>query len=116
MIYSLKIEQAKIKKEIDEFYNSFKAGPNKGNLKQAKEFFGKIKAEIKNLFDDDVLNSLKQFEAQYNEAKKETVSEIAQVSMEALNNLESGEISKAIEIFEKIIKKLEFNNKTLTGA
>jgi hypothetical protein len=116
MIYSLKIEQAKIKKEIDEFYNSFKTGPNKGNLKQAKEFFGKIKAEIKNIFDDDVLNSLKQFESQYNEAKKETVSEIAQVSMEALNNLEKGEISKAIEIFEKIITKLEFNNKTLTGA
>ena len=116
MIYSLKIEQEKIKKEIDEFYNSFKTGPNKGNLKQAKEFFGKIKAEIKNLFDDDVLNSLKQFETQYNEAKKETVSEIAQVSMEALNNLEKGEKSKAIEIFEKIIKKLEFKNKTLTGA
>lgn len=116
MIYSLKIEQAKIKKEIDEFHNSFKTGPNKGNLKQAKKFFGIIKAEIKNLFDDDVLNSLKQFETQYNEAKKETVSEIAQVSMEALNNLEQGEISKAIEIFEKIIKKLEFNNKTLTGA
>ncbi len=36
--------------------------------------------------------------------------------MEALNNLESGEISKAIEIFEKIIKKLEFSNKTLVGV
>ncbi|MBA7540595.1 hypothetical protein ES705_32894 [subsurface metagenome] len=59
---------------------------------------------------------MKQFETQYNEAKKETVSEIAQVSMEALNNLEKGEKSKAIEIFEKIIKKLEFKNKTLTGA
>ena len=116
MIYSLKIGQEKIKKEIDEFYNSFKTGPNKGNLKQAKEFFGKIKAEIKNLFDDDVINSLKQFETQYDEAKKETVSEIAQVSKEALYNLEKGEISKAIEIFEKIIQKLEFNNKTLTGA
>ena len=116
MIYSLKIEQEKIKKEINEFYNSFKTGPNKGNLKQAKEFFGKIKAEIKNLFDDDVINSLKQFETQYDEAKKETVSEIAQVSTEALYNLEKGEISKAIEIFEKIIQKLEFNNKTLTGA
>jgi hypothetical protein len=116
MIYSLKIEQAKIKKEIGEFYNSFKTGPNKGNLRQAKEFFGKIKAEIKNLFDDDVLDSLKQFETQYNEVKKETVSEIAQVSMEALDDLEKGEISKAIETFEKIIKKLEFNSKTLTGA
>ena len=116
MIYSLKIEQEKIKKEINEFYNSFKTGPNKGNLKQAKEFFGKIKAEIKNLFDDDVINSLKQFETQYDEVKKKTVSEIAQVSTEALYNLEKGEISKAIEIFEKIIQKLEFNNKTLTGA
>jgi len=116
MIYSLKIEQEKVKKEIDEFYNSFETGSNKGNLKQAKEFFGKIKAEIKNVFDDDVLNSLKQFETRYNEAKKEKVSEIAQVSMKALNNLERGEISKAIEIYEKIIKELEFNNKTLTGA
>jgi len=116
MIYSLKIEQEKIKKEIDEFYNSFKTGSNKGNLKQAKEFFGKMKAEIKNIFNDDVLNSLKQFETRYNETKKETVSEIAQVSREALNNLEKGEISKAIEIFETIIKKLEFNDKTLTGA
>jgi len=116
MIYSLKIGQAKVKKEIDEFYNSFKTGPNKGNLKQAKEFFGKTKAEIKDLFDDDVINSLKQFETQYDEVKKETVSEIAQVSMEALNNLEKGEIAKAIEIFEEIIQKLEFNRKTLTGA
>lgn len=116
MIYSLKIEQEKIKKEIDDFYNSFKIGSKKGNLKQAKEFFGKIKSGIKNLFNEDVLNSLKQFETRYNEAKKETVSEIAQVSMQALNNLEKGEISKAIEIFEKIIKKLEFNDKTLTGA
>ncbi|MBA7617013.1 hypothetical protein ES703_24317 [subsurface metagenome] len=53
-------------------------------------------------------------ESLINEVKE--VSEIAQVSMEALNNLEKGEKSKAIEIFEKIIKKLEFKNKTLTGA
>jgi len=110
MVYKLKIEQEPLLKEIEAFVSSFEKRSNKRNLKVMKDFLERRSNLSQHFLDDKIIKKLKQAKNFYYRTKKEVVNEVTQISIGALKNIENGDISKALELFEKIVQKLDFNN------
>ncbi|MHA1461181.1 MAG: hypothetical protein ACTSO8_06835 [Promethearchaeota archaeon] len=111
MIYKLKIEQEPILKDIEDFIDSFEKSSNKRNLQVMRDFLERKRNVGQHFLDDKIKNKLKQAKDLYNTTKEEVVNEVTQLSTGALKNIENGEISKALELFEKIVQKLDFDYK-----
>ena len=111
MIYKLKIEQEPILKDIEDFIVSFEKSSNKRNLQVMKDFLERKRNVGQHFLDDKIKNKLKQAKDLYNTTKEEVVNEVTQLSTGALKNIENGELSKALELFEKIVQKLDFDYK-----
>jgi len=111
MVYKLEIEQESILNEIEDFIISLEKSSNKGNLKEMKEFLERKKNASQYFLDDKINNRLKQANELYYRTKVDLVTEVSQLSNAALKNMENGKISKAIEIFEIIVQKLDYDNK-----
>jgi len=111
MVYKLKIEQEPILKDIEDFIISFEKSSNKHNLKEMKDFLERKRNVGQHFLDDKIINKLKQAKDLYYNTKEELVNEVTQLSTGALKNMENGDISKALELFEKIVQKLDFDNK-----
>jgi len=110
MVYRLKIEQESILKSIEAFVISFEKSSNKRNLKVMKDFLERKRNVNQHFLDDKITKKLKQAKDFYYRIKEELVNEVTQLSIVALKNMENGEISKALDIFEKIVQKLDFDN------
>lgn len=110
MVYKLKIEQEPLLKEIEAFVSSFEKRSNKRNLKVMKDFLERRSNLSQHFLDDKIIKKLKQAKDFYYRTKEEVVNEVTQISIGALKNIENGDISKALELFEKIVQKLDFNN------
>jgi hypothetical protein len=110
MVYKLKIEQEPLLKEIEAFVSSFEKSSNKRNLKVMKDFLERRSNLSQHFLDDKIIKKLKQAKDFYYRTKEEVVNEVTQISIGALKNIENGDISKALELFEKIVQKLDFNN------
>ncbi|MHA2287490.1 MAG: hypothetical protein ACXABG_01760 [Promethearchaeota archaeon] len=115
MVYRLKIEQEPIIQEIGLIINSLESSPNKWNLNKIKDFLERKNAMSQHFLDDKIKLKLKQVEEVYNRSKENLVNEISQLGSVALKNMESGEVIKSLEIFEKIVKQLDFDNKYQEG-
>lgn len=111
MVYRLKIEQEPILKDIENYMISFEKSSNKCNLKEMKDFLERKRNASQYFLDDKIINKLKQGNELYYRTKEDLVNEVSQLSNAALKNMENGEISKAINIFEIIIQKLDYDNK-----
>ena len=110
MVYKLKIEQEPLLKEIEVFVSSFEKRSNNRNLKVMKDFLERRSNVSQHFLDDKITKKLKQAKDFYYRTKEEVVNEVTQISISALKNMENGDISKALELFEKIIQKLDFDN------
>jgi len=110
MVYKLKIEQEPLLKEIEAFVSSFEKRSNKRNLKVMKDFLERRSNLSQHFLDDKIIKKLKQAKDFYYRTKEEVVNEVTQLSIGALKNMENGDVSKALELFEKIVQKLDFNN------
>jgi len=110
MVYRLKIEQEFILKNIEAFVISFEKSSNKRNLKVMKDFLERKRNVSQIFLDDKIRNKLKQTKDLYYRTKEEVVNEVTQLSIIALKKIENGDLSKALELFEKIVQKLDFDN------
>ena len=110
MVYRLKIEQESMLKNIEAFVASFEKSSNKRNLKIMKDFLERKRDVSQHFLDDKIIKKLKQAKDFYYRIKEELVNEVTQLSIGALKNMENGDISKALELFEKIVQKLDFDN------
>ncbi len=110
MVYRLKIEQESILKNIEAFVISFEKSSNKRNFKVMKDFLERKRNVSQHFLDDKIIKKLKQAKDFYYRTREELVNEVTQLSIVALKNMENGEISKALDIFEKIVQKLDFEN------
>jgi len=110
MVYRLKIEQESVLKSIEAFVISFERSSNKRNLKVMKDFLERKRNVSQHFLDDNIIKKLKQAKDFYYRTKEELVNEVTQLSIVALKNMENGDISKALELFEKIVQKLDFDN------
>ncbi len=111
MVYKLKIEQEPILKDIEDFIISFEKSSNKRNLMEMKDFLERKRNMGQYFLDNKIIHKLKQVNDLYNRTKEDLVNEVSQLSNIALRNMENGELSKAIDIFEKIVQKLDYDNK-----
>ncbi len=111
MVYKLKIEQEPLLKEIEVFVSSFEKRSNKRNLKVMKDFLERRSNVSQHFLDNKIIKKLKQAKDFYYRTKEEVVNEVTQISIGALKNMENGDISKALELFEKIVQKLDFGYK-----
>ena len=110
MVYRLKIEQGPILKQIDNFINSFEKSSYKPNLKKMKDFLERKGNVSQHFIDDKIIYKLKQLNDLYYRTNEDLVNEVSHLSNTALKNMENGELSKAINIFEKIVHKLDYDN------
>ena len=115
MIYRLKIEQEPIIKEIELFISSFEKSYNKRNLTKMKDFLESKRDVSQHFLDDKIRFKLKQVNDIYNRAREGLVNEVSQLSSVALENMGSGEIAKSLEMFEKIVQKIDFEGKYRKG-
>ena len=68
-----------------------------------------------NFPDDKILHKLKQVKDIYYRTKEDLINDVSQISNVALKSMENGELSKAIYEFEKIVQKLDFDDKYRKG-
>jgi len=115
MIYRLKIEQEPIIKEIELFISSFEKTFTKHNLNKMKAFLDSKKDISQHYLDDKIKFKLKQVNDIYIRTRDDLVNEVSQLSSVALKSMEYGEISKSLEIFEKIVQKIDFEDKYRKG-
>jgi enamine deaminase RidA (YjgF/YER057c/UK114 family) len=115
MIYRLKIEQEPIIKEIDLFISSFEKTYTKHNLNKMKDFLDSKKDIGQHYLDDKIKFKVKQVNDIYIRTRDDLVNEVSQLSSVALKSMEYGEISKSLEIFEKIVQKIDFDGKYQRG-
>ncbi len=115
MVYRLKIEQEPIIQEIELFIKSFEKSFSKRNLNKIRDFLESKKDMSQHFLDDKIKFKLKQVNDIYNRTREDLVNEISQLNSVALKNMNIGEISKSLEIFEKIVEKLDFDNKYQRG-
>lgn len=115
MVYRLKIEQDPIIQEIELFIKSFEKSFSKRNLNNLRDFLESKNYMSQQFLDDKIKFKLKQVNDIYNRSREDLVNEIAQLSSNALKNMNIGEISKSLEIFEKIVEKLDFDGKYQRG-
>ena len=115
MVYKLKIEQEPIIKDIELMVNSLKNSTTKHDLNRIKNFVESKNAMNHRFLDEKIKSKLKRVNDIYSNAKETLVNDISQLSSKALINMESGEIMKSLEIFEIIVKKLDFDNTFQNG-
>lgn len=111
MVYRLKIEQEPIIKDIEDFISSFEKSSNKRNLKEMKDFLERKRNVGPYFLDNKIRYKLKQARELYYRTKEDLVNEVSQLSSVALKSMENGELSKVIDIFERIVQKLDYDNK-----
>ena len=75
-----------------------------------KDFLERNRNVSQHFLDDNIIKKLKQAKDVYYRTKEELVNEVTQLSIVALKNMENADTSKALELFEKIVQKLDFDN------
>ncbi|MFX0076102.1 MAG: hypothetical protein ACFE96_11705 [Candidatus Hermodarchaeota archaeon] len=111
MLYRLKIEQDTIIKEINNFIISFGKSSEKPNLAKMNNFREKIMKTSQNYHNSNINSKLQQVDEIYFRNKEALIRSVSQLSNSALINIEDGEVSKALDMFEQIVFKLDFENK-----
>ncbi|NVM18805.1 MAG: hypothetical protein HWN80_13905 [Candidatus Lokiarchaeota archaeon] len=115
MVYRLKIEQEPIIKGIENFLSSFEKSSDKYNFKEMKDFLERKRNVSQHFLDDKIKFKLEQENDRYHRIREDLVNEVSQLSSVAIKNMDSGELSKSLEIFEKIVQKLDFDDKYRKG-
>jgi predicted metal-dependent hydrolase len=108
LVYRLKIEQDSLLKEIEIFSKLSEPSANKYNLREIKEFLARIENMDQRFVNGKIPIKLEQIKNRYYEIKNDLINEVSQLSGVAIRNMERGELWRAIDIFETIIRKLEF--------
>jgi len=115
MVYRLKIEQDSILQDINNFITSLEKSSSKPNLTRMKDFLERRMHMSQHFLDNKINYKMKQVNDVYYRTKEELVNNISQLSSLALRNMENGDLSKTIDIFEKIVQKLDFDDKYRKG-
>jgi hypothetical protein len=111
MQYRLKIEQDSILKEINNYIISFSKDSEKPNLTKMSSLREEILNTSRKYINNNINAKLKQVNDIYLKNKEDLISSVSQLSSIALKNMENGELPKALNVFEKIVEKLDFDRK-----
>ena len=110
MIYRLKIEQAKILKNIDNFSEKYGKSRNIIFLRDTKKFLVTIQKSSQKFFDNRIKDKMEQLKSKYISVKKDFRSSLSKLSESALECMKNGEFTNALEIYEEIVRNLELDN------
>ena len=110
MIYSLKIEQDKILKNIDNFSENFGKSTNLIFLRETNKFLTKIQKSGLKYFDNRIKEKMDRLRSKYLNVKNDFYNNLSNLSDSALESVKNGEFSEALRIYGEIVQNLEFNN------
>jgi len=107
MLNHLRKKQDKLKRDLDDLEFKFNQFLKEGYLGKASNILNDIKKIIPELIEKSTSSKWNFLESSLVDAKKALINRSVKFSKDALNNLDKGKISEALELFEKIIGDLE---------
>jgi len=115
MIYRLKIEQDKILKNIDNFYENFGKSTNLIFLRETKKFLTTIQKSGLKYFDKRIKDKIDMLKSKHISVKNDLRNNLRELSESALECVKKGEFSEALIIYGEIVQNLELNNSQKAG-